>query len=247
MASAPGGRGYWLVASDGGVFSFGDARFFGSGAGQMVSGRSALGIAVPSGGNGYWLLAGPALRAPLRAGDSGAAVAALQRSLLAAHYWVAATGVYDLVTEQAVTAVQKVHGLPRSGAFDQATLSALLAGAPVPRSTSGDLTEVDLSRQVVIVVRGGRAAWIVNVSTGKPSTPTHVGVFSVNRQDPNRGAACSGCMYRPKYFDAGRAFHGYISVPPYAASHGCVRMTNAAMDFLWSADLVPFGSRVWVY
>jgi len=30
MASTPSGSGYWLVASDGGIFSFGDARFFGS-------------------------------------------------------------------------------------------------------------------------------------------------------------------------------------------------------------------------
>jgi hypothetical protein len=31
MASTPDGGGYWLVAADGGVFSFGDAGFFGSG------------------------------------------------------------------------------------------------------------------------------------------------------------------------------------------------------------------------
>jgi len=30
MAATPDGGGYWLVASDGGVFSFGDARFHGS-------------------------------------------------------------------------------------------------------------------------------------------------------------------------------------------------------------------------
>jgi hypothetical protein len=30
MAPTPGGRGYWLVAADGGVFAFGDARFCGS-------------------------------------------------------------------------------------------------------------------------------------------------------------------------------------------------------------------------
>ena len=30
MAATPDGRGYWLVASDGGVFAFGDAPFFGS-------------------------------------------------------------------------------------------------------------------------------------------------------------------------------------------------------------------------
>ena len=30
MASTPSGLGYWLFAADGGVFSFGDARFLGS-------------------------------------------------------------------------------------------------------------------------------------------------------------------------------------------------------------------------
>jgi len=30
MAATPSGRGYWLVASDGGIFSFGDAHFYGS-------------------------------------------------------------------------------------------------------------------------------------------------------------------------------------------------------------------------
>jgi len=30
MASAATGQGYWLVASDGGIFAFGDAQFYGS-------------------------------------------------------------------------------------------------------------------------------------------------------------------------------------------------------------------------
>ncbi len=30
IAATPDGGGYWLVASDGGIFSFGDAGFFGS-------------------------------------------------------------------------------------------------------------------------------------------------------------------------------------------------------------------------
>jgi hypothetical protein len=36
MAATPDGRGYWLVASDGGVFAFGDARFYGSTGGQPI-------------------------------------------------------------------------------------------------------------------------------------------------------------------------------------------------------------------
>ncbi len=30
MAPTPTGAGYWLVATDGGIFSFGDAQFYGS-------------------------------------------------------------------------------------------------------------------------------------------------------------------------------------------------------------------------
>ena len=37
MAATPDGRGYWLVASDGGIFSFGDATFFGSTGGQPLN------------------------------------------------------------------------------------------------------------------------------------------------------------------------------------------------------------------
>jgi hypothetical protein len=37
MASTPDGKGYWLVASDGGVFAFGDAGFFGSMAGRALN------------------------------------------------------------------------------------------------------------------------------------------------------------------------------------------------------------------
>jgi hypothetical protein len=43
MAPTPNGAGYWLVASDGGVFSFGDAAFEGSLPGVHVS---ATGVAL---------------------------------------------------------------------------------------------------------------------------------------------------------------------------------------------------------
>src|ERR1700722_6332642 len=37
MAAMPGGAGYWQVASDGGVFAFGDAEFYGSMGGQPLN------------------------------------------------------------------------------------------------------------------------------------------------------------------------------------------------------------------
>ena len=43
------------------------------------------------------------------------------------------------------------------------------------------------------------------------------------------------------------ALHGYESVPPYPASHGCVRVTNAAIDFVWNNNLAPIGMAVFVY
>jgi hypothetical protein len=48
--------GYWLVASDGGVFSFGDASYFGS-TGGLTLNRPIVGMAPTPDGGGYWLVA----------------------------------------------------------------------------------------------------------------------------------------------------------------------------------------------
>ncbi len=53
MAAAPGGDGYWLVASDGGLFSFGDAGFDGAATGLLR--RGAVGMDAASAG-GYWIV-----------------------------------------------------------------------------------------------------------------------------------------------------------------------------------------------
>jgi hypothetical protein len=43
MASTPDGKAYWLVASDGGVLSFGDGAFYGS-IGAMTLNKPIIGI-----------------------------------------------------------------------------------------------------------------------------------------------------------------------------------------------------------
>jgi hypothetical protein len=54
MASTPSGNGYWLVALDGGVFTFGDAGFWGSMGGTRLV-RPVVGMS-PDVGGGYWLV-----------------------------------------------------------------------------------------------------------------------------------------------------------------------------------------------
>jgi len=54
IAPTPDGRGYWLAAADGGVFTFGDARFAGSRAGQSPSDQF-FAICATVQGDGYLL------------------------------------------------------------------------------------------------------------------------------------------------------------------------------------------------
>ncbi|MHB8463572.1 MAG: NHL repeat-containing protein [Acidimicrobiales bacterium] len=53
---ASDGVGYWLVASDGGTFSFGDARFYGSTGGMRLN-QPIVGMAATPDGRGYWHVA----------------------------------------------------------------------------------------------------------------------------------------------------------------------------------------------
>ena len=54
MDPTPDGKGYWLVAADGGVFAFGDAGFYGSTAGS--SGDPVERMVTTGSGHGYWIV-----------------------------------------------------------------------------------------------------------------------------------------------------------------------------------------------
>jgi SpoIID/LytB domain protein len=58
VANNPSGglSGYWVTAPDGGIFSFGEARFFGSTGGMRLN-RPVVGMAASGSGEGYWLVA----------------------------------------------------------------------------------------------------------------------------------------------------------------------------------------------
>ncbi len=56
ISSSSPTQGYWEVASDGGIFSFGDAQFYGS-TGAMTLNKPIVGMASTPDGKGYWLVA----------------------------------------------------------------------------------------------------------------------------------------------------------------------------------------------
>jgi hypothetical protein len=52
----PDGKGYWLAATDGGIFNYGDARFFGS-TGSIKLNKPVVALAATPDARGYWLTA----------------------------------------------------------------------------------------------------------------------------------------------------------------------------------------------
>lgn len=56
MAATPSGNGYWEIANDGGIFTFGDAGFYGSMGGKPLNAPIVGLVATPT-GNGYWEVA----------------------------------------------------------------------------------------------------------------------------------------------------------------------------------------------
>jgi hypothetical protein len=259
MAPTPTGRGYWLAAADGGIFTYGAAGYFGSMGGQQLQNPITAMAATPGGG-GYWLLPTdqpPALT--LGPGATGPAVRALQQRLSSLGYWVGTVnGTFGDSTEQAVWALQKAAGLARNGIVGQATENALLEGVtPHPRSTSGYVIEVDLEDDLLMFVTDGRLEYVLNTSTGGGYTYTATGVtsvavtptgqFQIYRQVDGLVVDSLGALWRPKFFTGGYAIHGDSSVPPYPVSHGCVRVSNEAIDWIWADNLLPLGTSVWIY
>ena len=257
MASAP--QGYWMVAADGGIFNYGTS-FFGSMGGQSNP-NPIVGMAATPDGTGYWILPASPPPAPptLNPGASGAAVVQLQQQLYALGYWVDTTGgSFDDSTEQAVFALQKAAGLPRDGVVGPQTWAALQSGVvPTPRPMAGYQIQIDLADDLLMVVNNGHLEWTLNTSTGGGYTYTQdgvtavantpTGVFQTFRVVDGTVVDSLGTLYRPRFFYEGFAIHGDTDVPPVPVSHGCARISNEAIDWVWANNIDPIGTTVWVY
>jgi lipoprotein-anchoring transpeptidase ErfK/SrfK len=164
-------------------------------------------------------------------------------------------------------AFQKYAGLDANSEVDEATAAALNSATTRAYGTAnqGTLIEVDKDRQLLFIIQEAHTVWTINISTGSGvpfkerdknewgkwvhgDAITPDGIFVIDRQvEKGWRTGDLGDIYRPKYFNKGIALHGAYKIPNYPASHGCVRMSTPAMDFLWSADLSPMGMKIWVH
>ena len=145
-------------------------------------------------------------------------------------------GTFDVKTYEAVLAFQKVEGLKRTGVVDSATWAMLVtAGVPTPGySYSGTRIEIDMSRQVIFYIENGVVTKTLPCSTGKPGWETKPGAYRINYKSGTGWVTGPlGPMYSPCNVYPHHYIHGSSSVPGYAASHGCIRVTVWDMDQLY--------------
>ena len=200
----------------------------------------------------------PPVREDLRLGDRGPEVLTLQKRLSALGYWMGEPdGHFGSLTQQAVWALQKTAGISRDGRVGPRTERALDEGVRPGTRLSGNGVDIDLRRQILMVVRGGTVRYTLNTSTGggyeyeqkdgdTATARTPKGTFRVGYTVDGRDEGFLGEMWRPRYFNGGYAVHGSSSIPPYPASHGCARVSNSAMNMIWERDYMPKGSTVLV-
>ena len=168
-----------------------------------------------------------------------------ERRLSKMGYWTGPVdGVLDSATRAALIAFQKYEGRPITGQLTPDELDAISKSQPLqPRDAGYAHVEVDLERQVLLIVEDGyqspvRSAHdrvrVLPVSTGSGETFMSDGQESVAYTPRGRFVVYDksfgwengqlGSVYYANYITGGVAIHGYLTVPTKPASHGCIRI-----------------------
>jgi hypothetical protein len=190
-------------------------------------------------------LPGTASAVELRYGDHGHSVALLQRRLVALGYLQpgGVDGVFGDQTWYAVVALQGWEQIGRDGVVGPQTRRALShAQAPQPWLRLRRALEIDLTRQVLLVVEQGKVRRVVHASTGA-TLATPEGRFTVTRR-VRRSWSRRYHVWLPYalYFHGGFAIHAFPIVPDQPASHGCIRIPVQDAAFVFQAS--PIGTPV---
>jgi peptidoglycan/xylan/chitin deacetylase (PgdA/CDA1 family)/lipoprotein-anchoring transpeptidase ErfK/SrfK len=197
----------------------------------------------------------------LSSGSSGPEVDYLTKTLNATSYPAGAVdGSFGYSEIEAVYAFEKVNGLARDAVVTPAemTMIATLGRPRVPKPAVGDpkdYIDIDVSRQVLFEVKGRRLVHTYPVASGNEATyyvdgqarraHTPRGNFHIERKIQGERHGDLGTLYWPNYFVGGYAIHGSDSVPPYPASHGCVRIPRYLEQGFYYRN--PVGIPVFVH
>ncbi len=182
----------------------------------------------------------------LSAGSRGPYVKGMLIALQRLAFRVPGIG-YSFTTrvKDSVMAFQKAYRLSRTYVFNSACWRKIDRARRIkPRRSSPSLhLEVDKGRQILMVVKGGKAVGIICVSTGATGN-TPEGTFRIQQKHPTT-ASGYGVLVRTMGFFRNFAIHGYAPVPPYPASHGCVREPIWACYWVYDHSFV--GETVYIY
>ncbi len=153
-------------------------------------------------------------------------------------------GKYGAKTQNAVMAFRKEIGVARSYSWSDSLWDDLMIyQAPYTRFDEPDRVEINLAKQTAHLFVDGKLKATFPISSGsgeiflnysgnpvRAVTPT--GDYKVFRREYGWYTSYLGEMLNPWFFNGGIAIHGSTSVPPYPASHGCVRLT------IWDSDYI---------
>jgi lipoprotein-anchoring transpeptidase ErfK/SrfK len=255
MAATPDGGGYWLVAADGGIFSFGDATFHGS-AGGLHLDRPIVGMAATPDGGGYRLVAADG--GVFDYGDApylgSAAGQATGFPALGSTTTVGAPGYWVTLSDGQVDAFGAAPALRTAPTVDASACAGDPAGAT--------LVVVSISQQELWACAGPDLVSASPVTTGASglrnvhdATPTGTWRIQAKTTDVTlSGCDANGCWHDPVHywmpFDGPYGFHDapWQTFPFGSAayvtggSHGCVHLPEAEMAWLYS--WAPIGTVV---
>jgi N-acetylmuramoyl-L-alanine amidase len=194
---------------------------------------------------------------PKRVSLTRAEVKAAERRLSELGYWTGPVdGVLGEGTRSALIAFQKWEGRAVTSKLTREELEAMkTAVAPTPRDGGYEHVEVDVERQVLMLVGEDGTIRVLPVSTGNDKQFFDQGQMSVAYTPRGRFVVYDktygwengdlGSVYFANYISGGVAIHGYLTVPTTPASHGCIRIPMFAAREV--SRLLPVGTIVLVY
>jgi hypothetical protein len=180
-----------------------------------------------------------------------------ERRLSELGYWTGPVdGRLDEGTKSALIAFQKWEGREITGKLTLEELEAIRNGvAPQARDLGYEHVEVDVARQVLMLINDEGAVKVLPVSTGNDKQFMDQGQMSVAYTPRGRFVVYDktygwengdlGSVYYANYISGGVAIHGYLTVPTTPASHGCIRIPMFAAREV--SRLLPVGTIVLVY